>query len=127
MSVDRSAPFYMIAGGDIPGALQVPRPDHKRGDARFLDTDRRVQIRPLLLSDMVAGINYPPGLWMLVIELGSGLKLRFNLVLPESRRSNTRANARYALRQARRNEPLLQALIDELRPILHRPCASIAR
>ena len=103
----------LCAPGQPPRTVNVPKPNWRAGDARYLKpkSTRRLELRPLLIEEMTAGYTYTPGTWMLIIRGRSGVKVRASVPLPRHLRSNTPRNAKLALEIQLQRCPDLHRLI----------------
>lgn len=104
----------LCAPGQGPRTVHFPKPNWRVGDARYLkpNSTKRLELRPLLIEEMVAGCTYTPGTWMLIIRGRSGVKVRASVLLPRHLRKNTQQNAKLALEIQLQRCPDLHRLIQ---------------
>lgn len=96
--------LYIVTGVDGTGqpfAGEPPRPEHQIGDALHFSEGASAtwQLRPLTTHDMIEGVSYQPGTWMLVKRVPRIGALRAYLKLPYRLRRNTPAAASEAYRR----------------------------
>ena len=112
-------PNHIVFGSNILGVVE--RPKYELGDARYLRPDwpHPIQIRPVVISDLISSIIYEPSFSMVIKRFRPGSYLRATVRLPEHLRENTAENADRAWRREIAKFPQLASaerlLTDEAR------------
>jgi hypothetical protein len=112
-------------GGVITG---VKRPEHQLGDAMHLPGGLTTewQLRPMTAHDMIEGVSYAPGTWMLARRLPEIGGLYAYVHLPFSLRRNTPAAAAEAYRRLIARDPRLDSFYRRMEELSVEFCAEIA-
>ena len=125
---ERHREYLVVQPGARGGVIQgVKRPEHQLGDAMHfpggLTTDW--QLRPLTMHDMIEGVSYTPGTWMLARRLPEIGGLYAYVHLPFSLRRNTPSAVAEAYRRLIARDARLDSFYHELEKLSAEFCAEI--
>lgn len=123
--------FYMVTGlgrGGERVLYEPPRPEHQIGDAKYFPDglpDRWV-LRPMTPDDMVDGVSFQPGTWILVRQFPNIGRIYSFVKLPHKLRRNSASNALEAYRRFCENRPEFDGFIRKMEELSIEFAAKIA-